>query len=304
MSSSATSGDILHDFTPILRHYKDGRIERLMGAAAVPPSLDPTTGVQSKDVQISPDLPLSARLYLPKTAAAPATKLPLLFYFHGGAFLIESAFSSVYQKHLNLLTSAANVVAVSVEYRLAPENPLPAAFDDAWTAVNWAASDATDDWIKRHGDFGRVYLGGDSAGGNIAHNIALRFGGGNPAGINLVGMFLNCPFFSGKDPIGDERSDTGVSVKIFTDKLWFYACPGLTGLDEAWVNPSADLKVLSGLKCGRVLVYTAGKDYLKDRGRQYTAAVAESGWGGEIEAVEVEEEGHVFSVLDPEGEGE
>ncbi|XP_051145942.1 tuliposide A-converting enzyme 2, chloroplastic-like [Andrographis paniculata] len=88
------------------------------------------------------------------------------------------------------------------------------------------------------------------------------------------------------------------AAKSFVDKLWFYACPGLTGLDEAWVSPSADLKVLSGLKCRRVLVYTAGKD----RGRQYTAAVAESGWGGEIEAVEVEEEGHGFSVLNPDGE--
>ncbi|XP_057775051.1 probable carboxylesterase 7 [Salvia miltiorrhiza] len=104
------ANEILHDFFPLLRVYKNGRIERLMGQETVPPSLDPATGVQSKDVDIAPEINLSARIYLPPNADR-SKKLPLLVYYHGGAFIIESAFSSQYQKHLNHLVAQANDAA-------------------------------------------------------------------------------------------------------------------------------------------------------------------------------------------------
>lgn len=288
--------DLLYDLG-MLKVYKDGRIVRLTGQNFVPPSVDPSTAVQSKDVQISPEINLSARLFLPGNANR-SKKLPLLLYFHGGGFIIESAFSPTYHKHLNYLVAEADVIAVSVNYRLAPENPLPIAYEDSWLALKWIASQS--DWIKDYADLNRVFLGGDSAGANIAHHIAVRVGSENPDGINLKGVFLNCPFFYGEDSIGEEETHE-IFSKSFTDKLWRVVCPGTTGLDDPWINPAMDPK-LSSLGCKRLLVYVAGKDVLRGRGWYYKEALLRSGWDGHIEVVEIEGEDHVFSVASPQGE--
>lgn len=178
------SSELAHDFSPLFRVHKDGRVERLTGTSTVPPSLDnPNTSVQSKDVTISPDSGVAVRLYLPKNSITPpgedgglpSSKLPLLVYFHGGGFCIESAFSPLYHNYLNSLVAEANVAAVSVEYRLAPEHPLPIAYDDCWSALEWVSDGGVGEpWLRDHADLRRVFLAGDSAGGNITHHIALR----------------------------------------------------------------------------------------------------------------------------------
>ncbi|XP_047978681.1 probable carboxylesterase 2 [Salvia hispanica] len=263
----------------------------------VPPSLDPATGVQSKDVEIASEINLSARIYLPPNAD-PTKKLPLLVYYHGGGFIVESAFSPLYHKHVNHVVAQANVVAVSVNYRLAPEFPLPIAFEDSWRALKWIA-EGEEEWINEFADLKRVYLGGDSAGGNIAHNIAMRVGSENPEGFKLEGIFLNCPAFGGVDPIGRETAEEFKKWLDFSEKLWGFVCPSLRDRDEGWVNPGKDPKI-SGLGCGRVLVYAAEKDFLKDRGWYYKEVLSNCGWKGEIECVEVAGEDHVFSVFGPD----
>ncbi|PIN01880.1 Arylacetamide deacetylase [Handroanthus impetiginosus] len=298
---AAKSDEILHDFPPMIRQYKDGRIERLMRTETVPPSVDPETGVQSKDVVIAPEINLSARLYLTKSAI-PGSKLPLLVYFHGGGFVVQSAFSPLYQKHLNCLVAEANVVVVSVDYRLAPEHPLPIAYEDAWLGFKWAVSPSNgEDWIKEYADLNRVFLGGDSAGGNIAHNIAVRFGAEKLDGVNLIGTFLNCPFFWGKEGIANEETHELMS-KEYVDRLWQYTCPGTTeGCDDPRINPGKDQK-LSGLGCKKLLVYVAENDILRSRGLLYKELLRKSGWDGEIEVVDVEGENHCYSVDSPTGE--
>ncbi|KAI3789340.1 hypothetical protein L2E82_02133 [Cichorium intybus] len=86
--------EVTHDFNPLFRVYKNGHVERITGTPIIPPSHDPKTSVLSKDVDISQDPKISARLYLPTAAAA--AKLPLLIYIHGGGFAIESAFSTLW----------------------------------------------------------------------------------------------------------------------------------------------------------------------------------------------------------------
>ncbi|KAK6135675.1 hypothetical protein DH2020_030578 [Rehmannia glutinosa] len=158
-----------------------------------------------------------------------------------------------------------------------------------------------EEWIRDYADPNRVYFGGDSAGGNIAHNMAMRVGSEKVDGINLSGIFLNCPFFGGEDLIGDEGADKFTTWKRLTDKLWLLICPGLSGLDEPWINPGKDDN-LSGLGCKKVLVYVAEKDYLKDRGWYYKEVLLKSGWDGNVECVEAKGEEHVFSVFSPDGE--
>ena len=61
----STDSELALDLSPMMRIYKDGRVERLMGTETVPPSFDPKTNVESKDIVYSLEHHLSVRLYLP-----------------------------------------------------------------------------------------------------------------------------------------------------------------------------------------------------------------------------------------------
>ncbi|XP_040989828.1 2-hydroxyisoflavanone dehydratase-like [Juglans microcarpa x Juglans regia] len=294
------------EFLPFFRVYKDGSVERLLGSPFVPPSPeDPETGVSSKDITISQNPPISARLFRPKHTQ-PNQKLPILVYFHGGAFCIESAFSSDHHQYLNSLVSQGQVVAVSVEYRLAPEHCLPIAYDDGWAALQWVASHSIDNgtvekepWLANHGDFKRFFTGGDSAGANIVHNVTMRAGvEGLHGGVRILGAFFTHPFFLGSKPKGSENSsveDENPSPSSF----WDYIYPGAPGgIDSPVINPVVPgAPSLAGLGCSRLLVSVAEKDGLRDGGVCYYNGVKESGWKGEAELVEVEGEDHAFQIM-------
>lgn len=182
---STRESDTVQEFLPLLRIHKDGNIERLVDTDFVPPSTaDPAAGVSSKDAIISTDPHVTARLFLPKLPAPDGhhRKLPLLVYFHGGGFCSSSPFSGRYHRYVQALVAEANVVAVSVDYKKAPKNPIPAAYVDSWAALHWAFSHSSgtgpEDWLNRYADFGRVFLVGEDSGGNIVHNLAMA--AGNP----------------------------------------------------------------------------------------------------------------------------
>lgn len=280
-----STDEVAHDFPPFFRVYKDGRVERLLGTETVPPTTDPLTGVQSKDITISQETGLAARLFLPKTTSS-ACKLPLLIYIHGGAFCIESPFSPLYHNHVSSLAAEANVVAVSIHYRRAPEDPLPIAYEDTWAAVQWVAAhskgEGPEAWLKDHGDFERVFLAGDSAGANIAHSMARQAGIDGMVGLKIAGTVIIHPYFGNDEP----------------EELIGFIFPTMSGPDDPRINPIADSK-LSSLGCPRVLVFVAEKDNLKDRGWTYYESLKKSGWGGVVDIVETEGEDHVFHLFNP-----
>lgn len=113
--------------------------------------------VQTRALEIAPGL--AGRLYLPPNAQAP---LPVLVYAHGGGWTVGSV--AIFDPFCRLLCGAAGVSIVSVEYRLAPEHPYPAALEDIRAAVQWTAAYAAN-WGA---DPMRLALGGDSAGANLA----------------------------------------------------------------------------------------------------------------------------------------
>ncbi|KAE9447205.1 hypothetical protein C3L33_20905, partial [Rhododendron williamsianum] len=265
--------ELLFDLPNFMRIYKDGTVERFIGTEIVPASTDPTTGVRSKDAVIDQETGVSARIYIPKTTANPNNKkLPLLVYFHGGGFCFETAVSPTYHHHLNSLAAEANVVVVSVDYRRAPEHPLPAAYDDSWAASR------------------------DSAGANIAHHMGIRVGSENPDGFKLAGIALIHPYFGGEEPIGGERDNA--AGKAMGDKLWLIACPTSSGPDDPLFNPGKDPNI-SKMGCGKVLVCVGEKDVLRDRGWYYKEELVKSGWGGVVEVMEAEGENHVFHLINP-----
>ncbi|KAK1273098.1 putative carboxylesterase 2 [Acorus gramineus] len=282
MGSTRPNKQVMEDLSPFFLIYDDGTIERLSGTDFVPPSFDQTTGVTSRDVLISPDSGVSARLYLPNPNGPPR-KLPLLVYFHGGGFCIGTTACSIYHHHLNKLASDAEVFIVSVDYRRPPEHPLPTAYDDSWAVLNWAVTQAhegSDPWFAAHVDVGRIFIGGDSAGGNIAHNVAMRAGeSGLAHGAKLDGMALVHPYFWGEELM---RVESTHPMKAVVDRVWTFANPGSSGLDDPMINPvGPGAPSLTGLGCGRVLVCVAEMDVLSGPDWMYHEALVKSGWDGE-----------------------
>ncbi|KAL6652285.1 hypothetical protein ACP70R_011210 [Stipagrostis hirtigluma subsp. patula] len=303
--SGASDDEVVLDVAHLIRVYKSGRVERFFGSDSVPASIDAATGVASKDHAISGDV--AVRLYLPAAAKEPgdhhvASKLPLLVYFHGGGFCLLTAFNGAVHGYLNSLAARARAIIVSVEYRLAPEHPLPAAYDDSWRALGWVASHASgageEAWLTDHADFSRLCLAGDSAGANIAHHMAMRAGAeGLPQGATISGIVLVHPYFLSDDSVPSEENDP-----VFAENLvqtWRVVSPATTGLDDPWINPLADgAPAMDGLACRGVLVCLAEKDALRDRGRAYCEGLRASGWAGELQVVEAAGQRHCFHVYD------
>ncbi|KAI8025910.1 2-hydroxyisoflavanone dehydratase [Camellia lanceoleosa] len=276
--------EVTHEFR-FFRVFKDGTVEKFRWPPEkIPPSDDPITGVRSKDVTISTQPDISARVFLPQTPD-PKTKLPVLFYVHGGGFSFESAFSPLIDRHVRTLAAGANAMAVSVEYRLAPEHPIPACYDDCWAALRWVGSHANghgpEPWLNHRADFQRLFLAGDSAGGNICHTLAVRVGTAGLDNLKVVGAVMGHPYFGGNED----------------DEMWLYMCPTNEGLEDRRLKPAAE--DLARIGCERVLVLVAEKDHLMGVGRAYYEELKKSGWKGTVEIVESEGEDHCFHVDNP-----
>ncbi|KAL6634119.1 hypothetical protein ACP70R_026790 [Stipagrostis hirtigluma subsp. patula] len=302
-AAPAEADEVVREFGPLLRVYKSGRVERPLVAPPVAPGLDAATGVDSRDVHLGD---YSVRLYLPPSAAAAAEggkKLPVVVYIHGGGFVAESAASPSYHRFLNTLAAACPALGVSVEYRLAPEHPLPAAYDDCLAALRWTLS-AADPCVAAHGDLARVFVAGDSAGANICHHLAAHpdvlAANGGGARRTLKGAALIHPWFWGSEAVGEETRDP--AARAMGAGLWFYACPETSGMDDPRMNPMAPgAPGLDTLACDRVLVCAAEGDFLRWRGRAYAEAVAAARGGQEgVELLETMGEGHVFYLFKPD----
>ncbi|WCJ21689.1 alpha/beta-Hydrolases superfamily protein [Euphorbia peplus] len=282
----SSDNELTHDFR-FFKVYKDGRVHmNLTHWETIPPSDDPTTGVRCKDVIISTQPHISVRIFLPKLHN-PDEKIPLLFYIHGGGFSMMSPSSPHYDRYCKTLAFDANTIVVSVEYGLFPTRPIPACYDDSWEALKWVANHVNgsgdNEWLNQYADFERVFVGGDSAGGNISHTLAYRVGTiGLPVGVKFVGVVLVHPFFGGSED----------------DLMWVYMCCGDgSGLDDPKMNPP--LEDLEKLGCEKILIFVAEVDHLNGPGKSYFDKLKKSGWKGSCELVENEKEEHCFHLPRP-----
>ena len=214
-----------------------------------------------------PESELRVRIYTPAGAGTQAV-LPGLVYFHGGGLVAGSL--DTHDAICRSLTAASSCRLLAVDYRLAPENPFPAAVADGCAATAWVAAHAAELGV----DPESLIVCGDSAGATLAavvcHTAAAA---GRP---RLAGQFLLCPIM---DYAAESESRRSLAEGYLVDRatlehdLRHYLPPGVDRAD-ARVSPLRALKV-QGLP--PTCVHTAEFDPLRDEGAAYAERVRKEG---------------------------
>ena len=222
------------------------------------------------------DIPI--RIYTPAGSGA----FPVLVYFHGGGWVIGDL--DVVDGPCRLIANRAHAVVVSVDYRLAPEHPFPAAVDDAVAATRWVADNAA----LLNIDPERIAVGGDSAGGNLAAVVALD--ARDNGGPGLVGQVLLYPateFERATDSARENGKDYFLTSALLD---WF---GGYYAADPTDVRASPLRATdFSGLPAAYVV--TAEYDPLRDEGEAYAARL--QGAGVPVELRRYDGQIHAFAA--------
>jgi acetyl esterase len=196
-----------------------------------------------------------------RTYRNEGTPTGLVVYLHGGAFTVGSI--GIMDNVARELAHATGAVVVSVEYRLAPENPYPAGLDDSERVVRWALDNA--------GRFdltpASVVLAGESAGGNLATATTLRLR--DAGAVTVAGQVLIYPCTDGPDASYPSRDQFGNGTWV-----WDSYGGGRDLSEDPYAVPMA-ASTLEGLP--PALVMLAGCDLLRDEGRAYASRLREDG---------------------------
>ena len=226
---------------------------------------EPTPIARVEDRRIpGADGEVAVRLY----AASADSPLPVLVYFHGGGFVIGSI--ETHDETCRQIALSAGCLVVSVDYRLAPEHPFPAAPEDCYAATHWVASHAD----EIGADPARIAVGGDSAGGNLAAVVALM--ARDRSGPALVHQLLIYPVtdHAFDTPSYGENAEGYMLTTPMMEWFWkhYLGEPGDGQNPLASPLRAGDLAGLPG-----ATVLTAEYDPLRDEGEAYAARLDESG---------------------------
>ncbi|XP_010524888.1 PREDICTED: gibberellin receptor GID1A-like [Tarenaya hassleriana] len=253
----------------------------------VPSNANPVDGVFSFDVVIDRATSLLCRVYRPANGdhqqslidlekPIDSEILPVILFFHGGSFTHSSVNSSIYDTLCRRLVGVCHCIVVSVNYRRAPENPYPCAYDDGWTALQWVNSRS---WLKSKKDSKvHIFLAGDSSGGNIIHNVALR--ASEESGIEILGNILLNPMFGGNERTESEKRLDGKYFVTLRDRDWYWRAflPDGEDRDHPACNPFGPRgKSLEGMKFPKSLVVVAGLDLIQDWQLAYVRGLRNAG---------------------------
>jgi acetyl esterase/lipase len=303
-SLAAPEPHVVEDCRGVLQLMSDGTVRRSAEPAFPVDVPEDNCGVEWKDVTWDAQHDLNARLYRPRQmGAANDARIPVVAYFHGGGFCIGSGrWPNFHTWSLRLCSELPSVV-LSFDYRLAPEHRLPAAQEDGARAMIWLRSAATDPWIADAADFARVFVAGDSAGGNIAHHVAVALGksGLGPPVVRIRGALLLGPAMAGESCTRAELEcprDAFLTTEM-CDRYARLALPDGADRDDPVISPAGPRAPgLEAMEMAPVLVVAGGRDVTRDRNKQYARRMKEE-WGKEVEYVEVADADHGFFVTDP-----
>lgn len=212
---------------------------------------------------------ISVRIYWPQTEGQGP--LPMLVYAHGGGFIAGSV--AAMDRVARLMANEAQSIVVSVDYRLAPEYPFPAAADDVEDVFLWARAHAG----ALGADPRRIAVGGDSAGGHAAINVAQRQVFERRPSPAMLLLFYPAAGLPLQDPsFGLFASGFGLDaafINYLFPRVWPTLVPGKDKLD-ALVDPRS-APSLAGLP--PTIVDTAGFDVLRDVGAGFARRLDECG---------------------------
>lgn len=211
--------------------------------------------------------------------------LPLVIFFHGGGWVAGSIES--HDSQARQLAIESECAVLSVDYRLAPEHPYPAAYDDALATLAWVRQQHTELGV----DINNIAVSGDSAGGNLAAALAIADQDTTDAPIKAQLLVYPVTDVSGFDSDSYQKFDNGFmltrdAMKAFTlsysakDKA-VAASPQVSPMNQPSVERVAPAMIL-----------TAGFDPLKDDGRRYADKLKDAGVS--VEYAEYKESIHGF----------
>jgi acetyl esterase len=222
---------------------------------------EPVAQVSTSIVPGPVDIPV--RVYRPSLAQ----DLPALVFFHGGGFVICNL--DTHDRACRMLANASGSVVVSVDYRLAPEHKFPAAVEDAFAATRYVAEHPSEFGV----DPGRIVVGGDSAGGNLAAVVALM--ARDRGGPSLKFQLLIYPL--------TDFEDQSPSMRQY-DQDHFLTREAMTWFADSYVAPADRRSPYASphhaqdhSRLPPALIITAECDPLRDQGEAYAEKLRRAG---------------------------
>jgi acetyl esterase len=236
------------------------------------PALVPASEID--DVITGPAGEIPIRVLRP-TEAGSADRLPTIVYFHGGGWVVGSI--DTHLGHARRICTQVNAVVVSVGYRLAPENPFPAAYDDAVAATEWVAQHLAD----LGGDPDTFIVAGDSAGGQLAASVAIAR---RDAGQPVTAQLLLYPVTDAAGLYSDAQVNGHYMSRRSADGGYGLTLEGMANFAKNYVSPaeSADWRV-SPIRAtdltdvAPAVIHTATLDVLRTEGNFYADALRAAG---------------------------
>ncbi|CAG9975116.1 unnamed protein product [Clonostachys byssicola] len=283
-------------------HYQPVSASRV-GGLLIPGGTDPVPVGATTDVQLprreSAGPPVPVRVFIPP-GTPPSSGWPVFLWYHGGGWVIGNI-DSENSLCTNLCVSAKCVV-ITTDYRLAPENPFPAAVHDAWETVLWVVKGAAAPALNTSLDLSKLSIGGSSAGGNLAAVMTQR--------ALVHEAFVGQPGFKYQIlvvPVTDNTASTESSATykayehtaaLPADKMLWYRRHYLPN-EADWLSPEASplhATVETFSKLPPALIVVAGLDVLRWEGEEYARKMKESGAHAEVAVIEGVP--HPFIVMD------
>lgn len=227
------------------------------------------------DVVKTPAGEIPVRVFVPQVDTAeldeprrPPVGRPMLMFFHGGGWVLGSI--DTHEAVCRRLTNVGRCLVISVDYRLAPEHRFPAAVDDCFAAAHWACEQAE----HLGGDPARLFVAGDSAGGNLAAAVCLR--ARDEGGPPLRGQVLVYPI-TDRSFDRDSYRENATGYHLTADNMrWFweqYLASDAEG-PHPWASP---LRADGHAGLPPALIVTAEFDPLRDEGRAYAERLIAAG---------------------------
>jgi len=206
---------------------------------------------------------------------------PAIIFFHGGGFVIGDL--DTHHPFCTEMAAQMDLPLIAVDYRIGPEDPFPAAPDDAEAAARWIAENGAELGLQING----LILCGDSAGGNltIVTEQSLRR---QPAAVPVIAQV---PFYPGVDTTDQAGSmqQFGDGYLLTRDSIDYFYGHYQTVDDDVRTNPI--LGELEGTP--PTILMTAGLDPLRDQGRRYAARLIEAG----VDVIYMEARGNIHGLI-------